>query len=280
MKTKRTEVQDLADIEVNKRLGKLIAKREKEIRKFKAKIRKLNKEIKKIEKGEWMPDSVSSAIGEKLIVFLLDESGSMSSYINETIEGFNAYIKKMIRSNLDIKFTLAKFDSDGIRTVCEQSPISEVPLLSRDNYRPGTLTPLFDAIGKMVSKHRKNRDVLFIIQTDGYENDSKEFKIDSIKKLIKRYQNDNKWEFVYIGADIDAWGNEFSGGHVMGLNTGNTMSYKGSDSRHFIGSGLACHTTTYLCCSAADSYETGNFFSTNSTVSNDKKRVTTTDATL
>jgi len=226
--------EQMAEKEVNKSLGKSIARRQLEIKKHEAAIKKLEKEITKIKSGELVPEESDSSVfsSDTVVAFLLDESGSMSSCYEETVTGFNEYVQSFKKAKDNVFLTLTKFNGDHTSVVYKNKRIHEVPKLSEKNYSPASITPLYDAIGKTITTLTKKLDsvlkpkVLFVVMTDGYENASKEYNLDSIKKLIKQKEKDD-WSFVYMGADQDAWANSKD----MGFARGNTMSFSSSEMR-------------------------------------------------
>jgi len=225
--------EELAEREVNKQTGRSIAKRLLEKRKLEAKIKKLDKEIDRIKKGEFVPDD--GTLSDKdddegddpshlNVIFLLDESGSMSSCKSQTISGFNEYIQTLQKEKKKINVTLTKFNSYSVSIVYSNIPVSNVQLLTNETYRPDGNTPLYDAIGKTVNQDKENKKTLFIILTDGEENSSREYQKDDIVNLIKE-QEKTGWSFVYLGANQNAWGHA----QQFGLSHGNVLSY---DSLH------------------------------------------------
>lgn len=169
-------------------------------------------------------------MAKKMFVsFILDETGSMLSVKGQTISGFNEYVETLQREENAgrIRFALTKFNSEKIEVVHDGVKLAEVEALTGDSYRPNYVTPLYDAIGTTIRAletrlEGKKRNVLVVIQTDGQENDSKEFTLRGIFDLI----SDKKaagWTFVFLGADQDAW----VAGHVLGIEKGNVMSYAG-----------------------------------------------------
>ena len=132
------------------------------------------------------------------VSLLLDETGSMEDVKEETISGYNKYIK-----SLDgVFFTMTKFDSSAIQVVHDAVPIKKVPRLTEDTYVPGAMTPLLDAIGTTIKAMGKKKKVLFVVFTDGYENASKEMTKEDVKSLIKDRKK-RGWQFVFLGADMD-----------------------------------------------------------------------------
>src|SRR3970282_3051826 len=87
-----------------------------------------------------------------LVIFLLDETGSMESYKEATINGFNEYLQSLKKDGKDTLFTLTRFNSDKIETPYSAVPISEVEELTDETYRPDAMTPLYDAIAKTVRR--------------------------------------------------------------------------------------------------------------------------------
>ena len=140
-----------------------------------------------------------------IIEFLLDETGSMTSVWDQTINGFNSFIETQKTQPGECYLTLTTFDTIGIKTPYTDLPISNVPLLNRETYTPRASTNLFDAIGSRISELEsriKNQDVnvLFVIMTDGEDNSSKEYTADTIKTKINFKQENAKWSFVFLGS--------------------------------------------------------------------------------
>lgn len=163
---------------------------------------------------------------ETLINFVLDETGSMLEVKDQTIRGFNEYIKTLQnqRNGLCL-LSLTKFNSDKVEVVYVAKPVGEVELLTANTYQPAQLTPLYDAVGQTIraaeQKARREQNVLVVIMTDGEENDSKEFTREGIFQMIKEKQEKHNWTFVYLGAVQDAW----LVGQKLGLHRGNVIAY-------------------------------------------------------
>ena len=138
----------------------------------------------------------------KDIVFLLDRSGSMYSFVDDTIGGYNSYLEKE-RKNNNSRVTTILFD-DEYEVLHDRVHISDIKNITNKEYYTRGCTALYDAIGKAISNlDNKDTDkVLFVITTDGLENASKEYTKDRVKKLISDHDN---WEFIYIGANIDSY---------------------------------------------------------------------------
>lgn len=151
------------------------------------------------------------------VIFILDRSGSMHGSEDDTIGGFNSYIEKNKKNNYRI--TTVLFDNE-YEMLYEGVKISDVKPLTKKEYFTRGSTALLDAIGRSINymDDKESKKALFIITTDGYENASREYTKDKIKKLIKNHSN---YEFMYIGADIDSY-NE---GESLGIRKENISNY-------------------------------------------------------
>lgn len=164
------------------------------------------------------------------VVLVLDKSSSMSLVQGATISGFNEFIETQRQLPGEVWFTLTLFDS-YVRPVLTNVPLSEVPLLNRDTYLPLGMTALYDAVGTTIDRVGRELDalpeeekpgrVLFVIQTDGEENCSREYTSDRVKRLIAQQRDQWQWEFMFLGAEQDAW----QAGATMGITASNTLSY-------------------------------------------------------
>lgn len=164
-------------------------------------------------------------IATVLINFVLDKSGSMGSCITDTIGGFNTYIGKLKDDKkAKYKFSLTLFDT-AFENRHVAVALTDVPELTTKTYVPGGMTALYDAIGKAVgeveAKGDKSDKVLTVILTDGQENSSREYKLQSIKDLITRKEKEGNWSFVFLGADISA----FAVGDQLGVALSNSVVY-------------------------------------------------------
>lgn len=147
------------------------------------------------------------------IVFILDRSGSMAGLESDTIGGFNALIEKQKRQGSAARISLILFD-DQTDIVLDRVPIMQVGALSEDEYYVRGCTALLDAVGKSIthfswlhqSMRKENRPekTLFIITTDGMENSSQEYSLSQVRNLIEKQKERYHWEFLFLGANIDA----------------------------------------------------------------------------
>lgn len=146
------------------------------------------------------------------IVFLLDRSGSMGGLESDTIGGFNAFIEKQSQLEGETIVTAVLFD-DRYEILWNGVKATETKLTDKEYYVRGC-TALLDAVGKTIldvgyrlsktSEDERPGKVIFVITTDGLENASREFTYEKVKELIKHQQEKYAWEFIFLGANIDA----------------------------------------------------------------------------
>ncbi len=143
------------------------------------------------------------------INFVLDETGSMSNIEHEVMTGFNKYIDDLKADGDELyRFSLLKFDSTKLEQVYDDVLPSIVNHLDNKSYRPGAMTPLYDAISHSLrnieDKVKSGDKVLTVIFTDGQENSSKEMTLDKLKTMMKDKETLG-WAFMYLGVAVDAW---------------------------------------------------------------------------
>ncbi len=147
------------------------------------------------------------------LVFILDRSGSMGGLESDTIGGYNSMLSKQKKEKTGkVSVTTVLFD-DQYELLYNQVPIEKVSPMTEEEYYVRGSTALLDAIGKTVMQVKANQDkkeikdkVLFVIITDGMENASREYRVEQIKKLIEERKEKDNWEFLFLGANIDAIG--------------------------------------------------------------------------
>ncbi|AIO19577.1 hypothetical protein KQ51_01703 [Candidatus Izimaplasma bacterium HR1] len=147
------------------------------------------------------------------IVFILDRSGSMGGLEEDTIGGFNALIEKQRKEDGEAYLTTVLFD-DRYDMINKHENIENVNPLTSKEYYPRGMTALLDAVGKTILKIKRQherldesevpKNTLVVITTDGHENASKEFTYRDIRTLIKKQTDIYNWEFIFLGANIDA----------------------------------------------------------------------------
>jgi uncharacterized protein YegL len=147
------------------------------------------------------------------LVFILDRSGSMGGLESDTIGGYNAMLNKQIGVDGEAYITTVLFD-DGYELLHDRINLKGVkPITEKEYFVRGT-TALLDAIGKTIhkivnvqrntSESEQAEKVLFVITTDGFENSSKEYSYSKIKAMIEKQKSRYGWEFLFLGANIDA----------------------------------------------------------------------------
>jgi hypothetical protein len=167
------------------------------------------------------------------IICILDSSGSMSSIMSDSIGGFNTFLKQQRELPDEATITVALFDSNNnYQILYDFVDIKNAKDLTSMEWYPRGMTALYDAIGKTINADKAKLErlgseapakVLVCIVTDGHENDSREYKLEDIKKLIKICEKDD-WNFIYLAANQDA----FAVGGGFGISVGNTFNYTAS----------------------------------------------------
>lgn len=147
------------------------------------------------------------------LVFILDRSGSMSGLESDTIGGFNAMIEKQKREDGIAYVSTILFNNFSV-VLHDRINLKDIPRMTEKNYTVGGSTALIDAIGGAIShiesihKYARKEDVpahtMFIITTDGQENASTRYNSGQIKSMIEKKKKKCGWEFLFIGANIDA----------------------------------------------------------------------------
>ncbi len=147
------------------------------------------------------------------LVFILDRSGSMAGLEDDTIGGFNAMIEKQCREPGEALISTVLFDNIS-EVIHDRIPLGRVPAMTRKEYYVRGCTALLDAVGSAihhignVHKYAREEDrpekTLFVITTDGMENASRRYSYDKVKALIEKQKDQYGWEFLFLGANIDA----------------------------------------------------------------------------
>lgn len=147
------------------------------------------------------------------LVFILDRSGSMSGFESDTIGGFNSILEKQKKEDGKCYVTTVLFDTD-YELLHDRVDINELKPMTENDYRVRGCTALIDAMGRTIRhiakihKYARPEDVpentLFVITTDGYENASRDFNADEVKRMVEHEKEKYGWEFLFLGADIDA----------------------------------------------------------------------------
>lgn len=147
------------------------------------------------------------------LVFILDASGSMSGLESDTIGGFNSMLERQKQESGEAYVSTVLFSSES-QVLHDRLPLSKVPSMTSRDYQVGGCTALLDAIGGAihhignVHKYAREEDrpvrTLFVITTDGMENASHRYSAQRVKDMIRRQQEKYGWEFLFLGANIDA----------------------------------------------------------------------------
>ncbi len=164
------------------------------------------------------------------IVFILDRSGSMNELAGDTIGGYNSFLERQKKEEGEALVTTVLFD-DQYELLHDHVDIKKVqPITSKEYYARG-MTALLDAIGKTLTEvgHRQYEaeeratpaKTMVVIITDGKENASREYTLNAVKKQVKTQQEKHGWEFIFLGANIDA----VQVGETMGISADHSVNY-------------------------------------------------------
>ena len=169
------------------------------------------------------------------LVFILDKSGSMSGLENDTIGGYNSMLKKQRDVKGKCNITTVLFDHN-YELLHDRIDIRAIDPITEEEYFVEGSTALLDAIGKTihkignVQKHTideyRAEKVLFVIITDGMENSSREYSSRIVKQMIEHQKERYGWEFIFLGANIDA----VETAAMYGINANRAQNYR-ADSR-------------------------------------------------
>lgn len=168
------------------------------------------------------------------IVALLDRSGSMLRVQNDTIGGFNTFVNEQKKVPGEATLTLVQF-SDSCETTFADIPLAHVAPLTVDTYKPSGWTALNDALGKTINdvghklaakpEAERPSKVIVLIMTDGEENKSKEYVgtagLTKLSSMVGHQKEQYAWEFVFIGANINA----FTAANTYGIDRGHAINY-------------------------------------------------------
>ena len=198
------------------------------------------------------------------LVFILDRSGSMGGMENDTIGGFNSMLSKQQAEPGDCRITTVLFDNE-YELLHDRIDIKAVGAITTSEYFVRGQTALLDAVGRTITKIggvQKNTaeeyragKVLFVITTDGLENASREFSYDKIKTMVEHQKTKYGWEFIFLGANIDAVdvANRFGVASNRAQNFHNdsegvALNY------HVLGETIACYRSAPACASIDDNW--------------------------
>ena len=147
------------------------------------------------------------------LVFILDRSGSMSGLESDTIGGFNSMIEKQKKEEGEAVVSIVLFNNESV-VIHDRLPLDKVPRMTEKEYFTRGCTALLDAVGGAVHhignvhKYAREEDrpehTLFVITTDGMENASLRYSYEEVRRMIERQKEKYGWEFLFLGANIDA----------------------------------------------------------------------------
>ena len=146
------------------------------------------------------------------LVVILDASGSMHDLTSDTIGGFNSLIDEQRKKEGEVLVSVVTFNETS-KVIYDRVPLAEVKKMTTKDYMANGCTALIDAIGdathhisnvhKYIREEDRPENTLFVITTDGMENSSHKYSSDEVKKMVKA-KEELGWEFLFIGANIDA----------------------------------------------------------------------------
>ncbi len=165
------------------------------------------------------------------ISIVLDQSGTMASILHETIAGYNKFLTAQQLEPGHATITLRTFSNSPHESWCEFWPVKTAPFLGIDNYVPGGMTALYDAVGLTIKEtgerlrsllpDQRPARVIFVIITDGQENHSRVYNYAQIAEMIAHQTHTYKWEFIFLAANQDAMKIADS----MNIDRGKTMTF-------------------------------------------------------
>lgn len=168
------------------------------------------------------------------IVYILDRSGSMAGLEEDTIGGFNSMMAKQKETGEKALVSTVLFD-DECEVIHDRVPIAKIEKMTDKQYYVRGCTALLDAVGGAIHhignihKYAREEDrpdkTIFVITTDGMENASSNYSYEKVQKMVKRQQKKYGWEFIFIGANIDA----YAVGQKFGFRKDRTVNYIADD---------------------------------------------------
>jgi hypothetical protein len=171
-----------------------------------------------------MENTTEKKLQQTEIVVVLDRSGSMRSIDKATVEGFNKFLDEQKNSDGEAFITLVQFDDRYEMNYQSISVKDADALVLNETFIPRGGTALLDAVGKTIEELKTDRDVVFVIITDGDENASKTYKREAIMKMIETQTNEG-WKFLFLAANQDA----IKAGGSIGIHHTNSVNYSSND---------------------------------------------------
>ena len=184
------------------------------------------------------------------LVFILDRSGSMAGLESDTIGGFNGTIEKQKKEEGEALVSTVLFNHTS-KVIHDRVDLRKIPKMTEKDYSVGGCTALVDAIGraihhiKNVQKYIREEDrpehTLFVITTDGLENASHEYSSDQVKKMIEQQKETAGWEFLFLGANIDA----VETARSFGIEEDHTVNFLADAEGIQFSNQMVCEAVTY-----------------------------------
>ena len=191
------------------------------------------------------------------LVFILDRSGSMHGMESDTIGGFNAMIEKQKKLDGQAYVSTILFDTESI-VLHDRVSLHKIEPMTERDYTPRGCTALLDAIGGAihhianVHKYARDEDVpehtIFVIITDGKENASQRYTADRVKQMIEKEKTRYGWEFLFLGANIDA----VETASHFGISENRAVTYRGDRKGTRLNYDVVSDAVKYMRCSEAD----------------------------
>ncbi len=192
------------------------------------------------------------------LVFILDRSGSMAGLESDTIGGFNAMIEKQKKEDGECYISTVLFDNVS-EVLHDRIKLTDIRPMTDKEYTVRGCTALIDAIGSAIHhignihKYARPEDVpehtMFIITTDGMENASQQYSSEQVKKMIERQKEKYGWEFLFIGANIDA----VETARRYGINEERAVNYNAdAKGTGILYESVACAVTNVRKCASLD----------------------------
>lgn len=172
-----------------------------------------------------------------MIAVVMDRSGSMSSVREATMNGFNEFLKSQKEQPGEAVMYYTHFDHE-YEIVHKYVSLADMPELATETYQPRGNTALLDAVGRTIKQvgadlaakpeEERPSTVIFVIQTDGMENASREYNRKQILDLIAEHRDLWKWNFLFLGASQDA----MQEAQAMGMAAASSLAYAGQNTQH------------------------------------------------
>lgn len=148
------------------------------------------------------------------IICIIDRSGSMGIIIDDAIGGFNHFLDEQKKLTGKAALTYVQFNSE-LEVIHENKPLQDVEPINKNTYNPSGVTALLDAVGETIDftgqrlagipEENRPEHVIVAILTDGHENASKNYTLSKVRKMINHQKENYSWEFIFLGANQDAF---------------------------------------------------------------------------